>query len=75
MNIKQFLFLKYFNKKQRKASSNFVNFDKVKKIMLLIDMECFESRELNEIVNRYEADGKQIKTLIYTDRISFSKEI
>ncbi|MDR1653336.1 MAG: hypothetical protein LBS01_06780 [Prevotellaceae bacterium] len=75
MNINQLLFLKYFQKKQRKQSNNFINFDKVKKILLLGDMKCFENRELNEIVSRYEAVGKQVKTLIYTDRAYFPKEI
>ncbi|MCL2597252.1 MAG: hypothetical protein FWD66_06285 [Paludibacter sp.] len=75
MNIKTFLFLRYFNKKKHKTSSNFVNFDKIKKILLLADTVCLDNNELNKIVGRYEQEGKQIKTLIYSDKINFPKEI
>jgi len=75
MNIKRFLFLKYLNKKQHKLSSNFVNFDKIKKILLLADTACLDNNELNRIVSRYEQEGKQIKTLIYSDKMNFPKEI
>lgn len=75
MNINTFLFLKYFNKKQHKLSSNFVNFDKIKKILLLADTACLDNNDLNKIVSRYEQEGKQIKTLIYSDKMNFPKEI
>jgi len=75
MNVSNFLFLKYFNKKQHKGSSNFINFDKVKKILLLADTSCLDNNELNKIVSRYEEAGKNIKTLIYTDKVYFPKEI
>lgn len=75
MNINSFLFLKYFNSKQNKGNSNFLNFDKVKKILLLADTVCLNNNELNKIVSRYEKEGKQIKTLIYSDKMNFPKEI
>jgi len=75
MNINKFLFLKYFNKKQHKSSSNFINFDKVKKILLLADTVCLDNNELNKIVSKYEEAGKWIKTLIYTENVYFPKEI
>jgi hypothetical protein len=75
MNISKFLFLKYFNKKQHKSSSNFINFNKVKKILLLADTACLDNNELNKIVSKYEEESKQIKTLIYTEKMYFPKEI